>query len=172
MFHLHVYKVTSCMCRPNIIWPGPFRKVFSLCEIGTLFFSYTTSRRSPGSTSSPTSRNPTMPTVEPTNPLKRRRTEDELEDDPLRMSTDSDSNAQSDATRSEVWFDDGSVVLQAANVQFKVHRSVLCRHSSVFRDVFSMPHPRDEPTVDSCPVIHLQDSAEDLKHMLLALYDK
>ena len=114
-----------------------------------------------------------MPTVEPTNPLKRRRTEDELEDDPLRMATDSDSNSPSTtATRSDVWFDDGSVVLQAENIQFKVHRSVLCRHSSVFRDVFSMPHPKDEPTVDSCPVIYLQDSAEDLKHMLLALYDK
>ncbi|KAJ3548712.1 hypothetical protein NMY22_g1152 [Coprinellus aureogranulatus] len=76
-------------------------------------------------------------------------------------------------TRSSIWFDDGSVVLQAESVQFKVHRTLLARHSVIFKDTFGVPHPTDsEPTVDGCPLLHLMDSAEDIKHMLLALYDK
>ncbi|KAJ7018360.1 hypothetical protein C8F04DRAFT_1303474 [Mycena alexandri] len=31
------------------------------------------------------------------------------------------------------WFDDGNVVLQAENTRFRVHWSLLCLHSSVFR---------------------------------------
>jgi hypothetical protein len=63
--------------------------------------------------------------------------------------------------------------LQAENVQFKVHRTILTRHSVIFRDTFGVPHPtHSEPTVDGCPLLHLADAAEDVKHLLLALYDK
>ena len=73
--------------------------------------------------------------------------------------------------RSEkLWLEDGSVVLQAENVQFKVHRSILTKHSQIFADLFKMPHPPTEPTVEGCPVVLLQDSAEDVKHVLLILY--
>jgi len=68
--------------------------------------------------------------------------------------------------------DDGNVVLEAEDTQFKVHRSVLCRHSPVFRDMFTMPHVGGEgdSVVEGCPVVRLQDSAQDLKYLLLALY--
>ncbi|KAF6741453.1 hypothetical protein DFP72DRAFT_944073 [Ephemerocybe angulata] len=75
-------------------------------------------------------------------------------------------------TRSDIWFDDGSLVIQAENTQFKVHKGVLTRHSSVFADVFAMPHPEGEPTIEGCPVLQLQDSAEDINNFLLALYDR
>ncbi|KAF7370417.1 BTB domain-containing protein [Mycena sanguinolenta] len=55
-------------------------------------------------------------------------------------------------TRSEIWFRDGSVVLQAQNTQFRVHFGVLARHSSVFSDMWELPQPSDESTVDGCPV--------------------
>ncbi|EJD07217.1 uncharacterized protein FOMMEDRAFT_24647 [Fomitiporia mediterranea MF3/22] len=42
---------------------------------------------------------------------------------------------------SEFWFSDGSVVLLANDVLFRVHKSFLARHSLVFRDVFSLPQP-------------------------------
>lgn len=70
----------------------------------------------------------------------------------------------------EVWFDDGNLVIQAENTQFKIHRGILAKHSPVFADLFKVPHPADEPTVDGCPVVELHDCADDLKHMLLALY--
>ncbi|KAJ3528880.1 hypothetical protein NMY22_g9225 [Coprinellus aureogranulatus] len=73
--------------------------------------------------------------------------------------------------RSEaVWMEDGNIILQAENVQFKVHRSVLSKHSPVFADLFKVPQPGNEPTVDGCPIVELHDHAEDLKHVLLMLY--
>jgi hypothetical protein len=44
------------------------------------------------------------------------------------------------------------------------------KHSPVFADLFSISHPSDEPTVEGCPTVELQDSPEDIKHVLLALY--
>ncbi|TEB24230.1 hypothetical protein FA13DRAFT_1818078 [Coprinellus micaceus] len=70
----------------------------------------------------------------------------------------------------EVWFDDGNIVLQAGDKQFKVHRGVLAKHSPIFSDLFQIPHPHDEPTVDGCPIVELHDSPEDVEHVLKALY--
>ncbi|KAJ7686492.1 hypothetical protein B0H17DRAFT_1136823 [Mycena rosella] len=74
-------------------------------------------------------------------------------------------------TRSEIWHRDGSVVLQADDVQFRVHWSVLALHSSFFRDMQELPQPSDQPSVDGCPIIELQDAVEDVKYLLEVLYD-
>lgn len=104
-----------------------------------------------------------------TGPLKRRRTDDGHNGE----HTTEGSGHCSQPKRSEIWFDDGSVVLQAENTQFRVHRSMLSRHSEVFRDMFTMPHPAGEALVEGCPLVCLpMDSAEDVKNMLTALYDK
>ncbi|KAF6759163.1 hypothetical protein DFP72DRAFT_1005145 [Ephemerocybe angulata] len=93
---------------------------------------------------------------------KRRRTGD---------ANDSPASEEETPTQSmEVWFSDGNIVLQAQNVQFKVHKSVLAKHSSVFADLFEMPHTNDEQSVDGCPVVELHDSAEDIKHVVLTIY--
>ncbi|KAF8208156.1 hypothetical protein K438DRAFT_1468773, partial [Mycena galopus ATCC 62051] len=63
---------------------------------------------------------------------------------------------------SETWRRDGNVVLQAANIQFRVHWSVLAQHSSVFRDIEELPQPPDQPTVDGCPVVELYDDPNDV----------
>jgi hypothetical protein len=34
-----------------------------------------------------------------------------------------------------------------------------------------LPQPPDQPTVDGCPVVELQDAAFDVEHLLKALYD-
>ncbi|KAF7370411.1 BTB domain-containing protein [Mycena sanguinolenta] len=86
-------------------------------------------------------------------PAKRKRTEDAI------------------MKNSNFWFRDGSIVLQAANTQFRVHWSVLARHSSVFRDMQELPQPSDEPTVDGCPVIHLSDDPTDMEYILNMLYN-
>ncbi|KAF7370389.1 BTB domain-containing protein [Mycena sanguinolenta] len=73
--------------------------------------------------------------------------------------------------RSERWLDDGNVVLQAGNTQFRVHWSILALHSSVFRDMQGLPQPPDQPTVDDCPIVELSgDDPEDVEHILKALY--
>ena len=72
----------------------------------------------------------------------------------------------------DLWMDDGSIVIQAENSQFRIHRTTLSRHSPVFRDMFSIPQPTDsDDTVDGCPIVRLSDSAEDVTHLLAALYD-
>ncbi|KAK7025085.1 BTB domain-containing protein [Favolaschia claudopus] len=85
-------------------------------------------------------------------PAKRQRTEDE----PI--------------TRSDTWFPDGNVVLQAGNTQFRVHWGVLALHSSVFSDMQGLPQPPEQPSVEGCPVVELQDDEEDVKFLLKALY--
>ncbi|KAF7964590.1 hypothetical protein HWV62_5375 [Athelia sp. TMB] len=76
--------------------------------------------------------------------------------------------------RSEIWFEDGNVILQAENTQFKVHRGMLARNSSIFNDMFSVPQPPmpEEESVEGCVVIHLPDSAHDLEIVLRALIER
>ncbi|KAJ6589882.1 hypothetical protein DFH09DRAFT_1140349 [Mycena vulgaris] len=85
-------------------------------------------------------------------PAKRQRTED------------------APVTRS-IWHEDGSVVLQADNTQFRVHWSVLAMHSSFFRDMQKLPQPPDQPSVDGCPVVELPDAVVDVEELLKALYN-
>lgn len=68
-------------------------------------------------------------------------------------------------------YDDGSVILVAEeNMAFKVHKSILCQHSSVFKDMFSLPPPSDGETIS--PVVRLpQDSASGMAGVLTAIYD-
>ncbi|KAF6744278.1 hypothetical protein DFP72DRAFT_929615 [Ephemerocybe angulata] len=76
-------------------------------------------------------------------------------------------------SRSEdFWFEDGNLVLQAEDVQFKVHKGVLSRYSPVFATILSMPHTDDEPAVEGCPVLHVYDDCTDIRNLLLLLYDK
>ncbi|KIM45345.1 hypothetical protein M413DRAFT_442019 [Hebeloma cylindrosporum] len=105
----------------------------------------------------------------PKPPNKRRRTS--AEDDAP------ESNLQtSNVTRSEdFWFEDGTIVLQAENTQFLVHKSVLSRHSVVFSDMFSILQPEnmdDEPSVEGKPLVRVFDTAEDIDQLLRALYDR
>lgn len=79
----------------------------------------------------------------------------------------------------DLWFCDGSVILQAEATLFRVHMSQLSRRSTVFSDMFTLPQPpvmtthatlADE-TYEGCPVVKLHDSADDVENLLLALYD-
>ncbi|KAJ3547312.1 hypothetical protein NMY22_g1702 [Coprinellus aureogranulatus] len=85
---------------------------------------------------------------------KRRRTEVEgLLEDAASILEENASQPESPVERSEeVWLEDGNIVVQAGNYLFKV------------------PHPENEPIVEGCPIVELQDAAEDVEHVLLALY--
>lgn len=74
--------------------------------------------------------------------------------------------------RSNIWYEDGNVILQAGGTQFKVHKSILAESSSVFGDMFGFPQPPlvDTNLVEGCPVVHLTDSSEELMAVLEAIY--
>ena len=85
-------------------------------------------------------------------------------------------------TRShDLWFPDGSLVLQAESVLFKVYAGILARASPVFRSMISMPQPctagtsdeAEQPeTYEGCPLVVMAgDSAEDVHAFLKALHD-
>ncbi|KAF7314946.1 BTB domain-containing protein [Mycena indigotica] len=71
----------------------------------------------------------------------------------------------------ELWFEDGNIVLQAGNVQYRVFRSILARHSPVFRDMLSFPQPADGEVVDGCPLVRIPDPEEETTPFLSALFD-
>ena len=75
--------------------------------------------------------------------------------------------------RSEkIWFDDGNLVVQAEQTQFRVHKGVLAKHSIFFRDLKDVPQPdTTDASVDGCPVVVLQDEAEAVEYMLVVIYD-
>ena len=82
------------------------------------------------------------------------------------MTTSPDVAAQSD-----IWFEDGNIILIAGDVAFKVHRGQLERHSEIFRDLFSLPQPVDQPRFQELPIVQLYDSPSDITFLLRALYD-
>ncbi|KAK7052254.1 BTB domain-containing protein [Favolaschia claudopus] len=88
-------------------------------------------------------------------PAKRQRVDDEEEG----------------LTRSDIWHDDGSVVLRVERTLFRVHWTVLCLHSSVFRDLRGIPQPPEEPQIEGCPVVELHDDTQDITLFLTALYN-
>jgi hypothetical protein len=54
------------------------------------------------------------------------------------------------------------IILQVESTQLRIAKSVLSMNSSVFRDMFMMPLPAGEPTVENCPVVVLSgDTAQD-----------
>ena len=103
-----------------------------------------------------------MSAIEPP-PTKRKRAEDPIDEPPF-----------AELVRSDVWYEDGNVILQAENTQFKVHKSLLAQNSSVFADMFSFPQPPTSDaasTVDTCPIVCLaHDTAEEVGYLLKALF--
>ncbi|KAH9481041.1 hypothetical protein JR316_0005560 [Psilocybe cubensis] len=69
-----------------------------------------------------------------------------------------------------LWFEDGSVILEAQKTQFRVHRSILCNYSKVFQDMFTVPQPESSAMVDGVPLIHVIDDAVDWENVLGIIY--
>lgn len=87
---------------------------------------------------------------------------------PIYAETEDESETSITIARSKLWLDDGNVILQAGNTQFKVHKSILSLNSTVFSDMFLAPQPSGEPLIEQCPIVHLSDTAADVTIMLEA----
>ena len=74
-------------------------------------------------------------------------------------------------------FEDGNLAISAKDrtngnlVFFRVHKSILGKHSPVFRDMYSVPPPQDVDQHNGVPLVHVHDDADDLRHFLKAIYD-
>ncbi|KAM5544046.1 hypothetical protein V8D89_002232 [Ganoderma adspersum] len=85
-------------------------------------------------------------------------------------------NVNSIKRDSEVWFEDGNVIVVAQDTAFRFHKSVVSLHSSVFRDLFSIPQPESlmgeevDEKFDGCPVVHVSDTSYDFRELLRAIY--
>ncbi len=71
----------------------------------------------------------------------------------------------------DFWFSDGTIILAARDVEFRVYGGLLGEHSSVFRAMFAEQHPIrlipfNEHLPIPCPVVQLADAPEDLCHIL------
>jgi hypothetical protein len=90
------------------------------------------------------------------------------------MDTLSDSNFEKVV---DLWYEDGSIVLVAregddeAARGYRVHRSLLAKHSTIFADMLSCPQPEDNEQHEGCPVVRLADPANHVGHLLCAVYD-
>lgn len=81
--------------------------------------------------------------------------------------------APSAPVRSDIWYCDGSIIIEAERTQFRVHKGVLAEHSSVFQDIFLIPHSKGEDLelIEGCPIVAVTDTAIDMAHLLRALYN-
>ncbi|KAJ7729772.1 hypothetical protein B0H16DRAFT_1586304 [Mycena metata] len=71
----------------------------------------------------------------------------------------------------ELWFEDGNIVLQAGDSQYRVYRGVLAARSPVFRDMLAFPQPPDSELVDGCPLVRLPDCDIEVTFFLKTLFD-
>ena len=71
----------------------------------------------------------------------------------------------------EFWYSDGSIILAVEDTAFRVHQSILAKHSDVFADMFTLPLPADGvEKLDGCPVVRLTDSLSDFIDVMKALF--
>lgn len=84
---------------------------------------------------------------------------------------------------SSLWYEDGNVVLSTNSYLYRVHKSILSRHSPVFRDMFQVSDDAEEDTKDTIkpsseqyegvPLITMGgDSDADVCTLLSTLYNR
>ncbi|KAJ7638481.1 hypothetical protein FB45DRAFT_903008 [Roridomyces roridus] len=68
----------------------------------------------------------------------------------------------------DVWFDDGTIILEAQGTQFKVFKGILAANSTIFNDMLVVGS--NDTSDDGCPVVNVYDDPLDLKHFLQAIH--
>ncbi|KAJ7272936.1 hypothetical protein C8J57DRAFT_262601 [Mycena rebaudengoi] len=71
----------------------------------------------------------------------------------------------------DLWFEDGNIVVQAEDYQFRLFKSFLTSRSVIFEDTLSIPQPEDAEVIEGCPVLRIHDSPADAAHFFSAIYD-
>lgn len=78
-------------------------------------------------------------------------------------------------SRSQLWWEDGNIIVEAETTRFRVYKGHLATHSEFFNELFLVPQPptpdQDE-LVEGCPVVRVSDTAEDWEYILQALLER
>ena len=82
-----------------------------------------------------------------------------------------DQDAPAFTRASGLWFEDCGLIIKAEITVFRVSRDVLAAQSSVFRDMLTLPAPKDADMMEGCRLVELPDSAKDFAYFLRALFD-
>ncbi|KAJ7718415.1 hypothetical protein DFH07DRAFT_333663 [Mycena maculata] len=72
--------------------------------------------------------------------------------------------------RSDIWFADGNIVIQAQDTQFRVYKGPLCNASPVLKT--AVEDLGDSKGVEGCPLLHLTDSSTDVACVLRTIFDR
>lgn len=102
-------------------------------------------------------------------PEKRARTDSESVAVPVKV--EPNAHPIENYTQSDIWFDDGNVILLAESTIFRVHRSILSSQSPVFKTMLADPTQASHNLHD-CPVFPLIHTAQDVTCFLKALFDR
>lgn len=70
---------------------------------------------------------------------------------------------------SELWYDDGTIVIKAENTLFRVYRGQLVKKSEILRELLSAPGLKADEEIEGCPVVELHDSAFEMEHLLYTI---
>ncbi|KAJ7133820.1 hypothetical protein C8R46DRAFT_1201706 [Mycena filopes] len=90
---------------------------------------------------------------------------------PADSTSPSTTDAVSHTPVEGLWFNDGTLVLQAGSAAFRVYAALLAERSLVFRDMLQFPQPDDGDSIEGCPVVQLSHDERDLECFLKALFD-
>ncbi|KAK7062833.1 hypothetical protein VNI00_000328 [Paramarasmius palmivorus] len=80
------------------------------------------------------------------------------------------ANMQAYERSTELWFEDGTLIVLAGRVSFRVYRGIVAQNSPIFEDMLSIPQPVDVELYEGCPVVELLDAPEDVLPFLKALH--
>ena len=102
-----------------------------------------------------------------TRPLKRTRlsTDDSTDSGP----SGSSSTYSNLHRHSEIWYDDGNLILVARETAFRIYRGLIAGQASVFLVLFASSCSSPDEFFEGCPIIRLSDSPHDLVHLLRVL---
>ncbi|KAJ7025744.1 hypothetical protein C8F04DRAFT_1400402 [Mycena alexandri] len=71
---------------------------------------------------------------------------------------------------SDIWFEDGNLIVQAENMQYRVYKGSLSRISTVFKT--NIENITTIKGVNEIPVLRLSDSANEVAHLFRAIFDR
>jgi hypothetical protein len=71
----------------------------------------------------------------------------------------------------ELWYEDGTVVLRAGNLLYRVYSGMLSRESAFFKSMFSLPQAGDGgERYEGLPFVHLHDNEYEVTEFLKAIH--
>jgi hypothetical protein len=81
-----------------------------------------------------------------------------------------DAEATADAQLTNhptLYFEDGNVILKTGCTLFRVHRTILSKHSAVFRDLLA----QNTQTLCGFPSLIVDDDKDDMENLINTIYD-